>query len=130
MIAAALTSVPGSSAVVRGGIVSYATEIKTKLLAVDPTTIERDGVVSERTAREMAHGARVSLDADVVVAVTGIAGPSGAQDGKPVGTVCFGVEAGSVLRSCTRRFDGGRDSVRQQTVAYALEALLEAVESL
>lgn len=130
MIAAALTSVPGSSAVVRGGVVSYATEIKTKLLAVDPTTIERDGVVSEGTAREMAHGARVSLDADVVVAVTGIAGPSGAQDGKPVGTVCFGVEAGSVLRSCTRRFDGDRDSVRQQTVAYALKALLEAVESL
>ena len=89
MISAALTSVSGSSAVVRRGIASYATGVKTDVLDVPEQVIEEFGVVSTQVARHMAQGARNDLTCNVAVAVTGIAGPSGAEPGKPVGTVCF-----------------------------------------
>ena len=128
LIAGALTAVPGSSAVVRGGVVSYAAEAKRDVLGVSPRALDEAGVVSEPVARQMAEGARERLRADVAVAVTGIAGPGGAEPGKPVGTVWMAVaEAeGSVARLFC--FEGDRQAVRLQTVAEALSALRRAAE--
>lgn len=128
LIAGALTAVPGSSAVVRGGVVSYAAEAKRDVLGVSPRALDEAGVVSEPVARQMAEGARERLRADVAVAVTGIAGPGGAEPGKPVGTVWMAVaEAeGSVARLFC--FEGDRQAVRLQTVAEALIALRRAAE--
>ena len=128
LVAGALTAVPGSSAAVRGGVVSYAAEAKQAVLGVDERAIERDGVVSEPVARQMAEGARERLVADVAVAVTGIAGPGGAEPGKPVGTVWMAVADadGTVAREF--RFEGGRAEVRLRTVAEALAALSRVAE--
>ena len=128
LIAGALTAVPGSSAVVRGGVVSYAAEAKRDVLGVSPRALDEAGVVSEPVARQMAEGACERLRADVAVAVTGIAGPGGAEPGKPVGTVWMAVaEAeGSVARLFC--FEGDRQAVRLQTVAEALIALRRAAE--
>lgn len=130
MIAAALTSVPGSSDVVAGGVVSYAVDAKERLLAVEPDDVERAGVVSEEVACEMAAGARKALAADVAVAVTGIAGPGGAEPGKPVGTVWLAIASERGAHAERFAFEGDRDAVRHQTVAAALEALLGEIRSL
>ena len=126
LIAGALTAVPGSSAVVRGGVTSYAPEAKEALLGVDGRAIARAGVVSEPVARQMAEGARARLAADVAVAVTGIAGPGGAEPGKPVGTVWMAVATADGTAARELRFDGDRRSVRLQTVERALRALARA----
>lgn len=129
LIAATLTEVPGSSESVRGGIVSYAADVKCELLGVDATTLATDGVVSEQTARAMAEGARRRLLCDVSVSVTGIAGPGGAEPGKPVGTVWMARSdsIGTVARcEC---FSGTRESVRLQTVRSALEYMLDALKA-
>lgn len=128
LVAAVLTEVPGSSDAVRGGIVSYAAAVKRDVLGVDAEAVERFGVVSEQTARAMAEGARRELRCDVAVAVTGIAGPGGAEPGKPVGTVWLGVADGAGCRARLLSFAGGRREVREQTVRAALEALLESLE--
>lgn len=124
LIVGALTAVPGSSDVMRGGVVSYAVGVKEDVLGVSAATIAGAGVVSEDTARAMAAGARAQLSCDVAVAVTGIAGPGGAEPGKPVGTVCLACASpvATVARTCT--FSGDRAAVRAQTVAEAL-AMLE-----
>ena len=89
-IGAALTSIPGSSEVYKGGIISYTNEVKIKLLGVDTELLDREGAVSASVAQAMACGARVALVADVAVSVTGLAGPSGDDFGNPVGTVFIG----------------------------------------
>ena len=126
LIAGALTAVPGSSAVVRGGVASYAPEAKEALLGVDGRAIAHAGVVSEPVARQMAEGARARLAADVAVAVTGIAGPGGAEPGKPVGTVWMAVATADGTAARELHFDGDRRSVRLQTVERALRALARA----
>ena len=128
LIAGALTAVPGSSAVVRGGVVSYAAEAKRDVLGVSSRALDEAGVVSEPVARQMAEGARERLRADVAVAVTGIAGPGGAEPGKPVGTVWMAVAEAE--GSAARLFcvEGDRQAVRLQTVAEALIALRRAAE--
>ncbi|WP_165054965.1 MULTISPECIES: CDP-diacylglycerol--glycerol-3-phosphate 3-phosphatidyltransferase [unclassified Adlercreutzia] len=123
MISSALTSVPGSSGVVRGGVVSYVNEVKHGVLGVDAHVLEAQGAVCAEVAEGMARGARRTLGADVAVAVTGIAGPGGAEEGKPVGTVWFGFAAEGETRSWTRCFGGTREQVRQQTALEALRAL-------
>ncbi|WP_239442890.1 CDP-diacylglycerol--glycerol-3-phosphate 3-phosphatidyltransferase [Gordonibacter sp. An230] len=128
LVAATLTDVPGSSEAVRGGIVSYAAAVKRDVLGVDADDIERFGVVSEQTAVAMAEGARRELGCDVAVAVTGIAGPGGAEPGKPVGTVWLGVADDAGCRARLLSFEGGRREVREQTVRAALKALLESLE--
>lgn len=90
-IAARFTAMPGASAYFLCGVVSYSNESKIKVLGVDPGTLERHGAVSEATAREMAEGARRMSGADFAVATTGIAGPTGGTDEKPVGTVWMAV---------------------------------------
>ena len=127
MLSAALTSVSGSSAVVRGGIASYATGVKTDVLDVPEQVIEEFGVVSTQVARHMAQGARNDLTCNVAVAVTGIAGPSGAEPGKPVGTVCFACANDKGIMAQRKHFEGDRNQVRLQTVFEALRMLDAAV---
>ncbi len=128
LIAGALTAVPGSSAVVRGGVVSYAAEAKRDVLGVSPRALDEAGVVSEPVARQMAEGACERLRADVAVAVTGIAGPGGAEPGKPVGTVWMAVAEAEGSAARLFCFEGDRQAVRLQTVAEALIALRRAAE--
>lgn len=124
-----ITSVPGSSAVFAGGFVTYATDSKHKVLGVGSLLLDEQGPVCEEVAVEMAEGAARRLDADVAVSVTGIAGPTGAEPGKPVGTVWMGVYAFGVVSAVRKQFDGDRDSVRAQTVEAALLAMASALES-
>lgn len=124
LIAGALTAVPGSSAVVLGGIVSYANAVKEGQLGVSSRVLEVDGAVSEACALQMCKGARQRLDSTYAVSVTGIAGPGGAVPGKPVGTVWIGVAHPQGAEAHLHNFDGNREQVRLQTVECALDALL------
>lgn len=125
LIAAALTSVSGSSEVVLGGIVSYDERVKQSELGVDGELLAREGAVCEGVARQMADGARKRLSADIAVAVTGIAGPTGAEPGKPVGTVWMGVSTAKGTQAKLFTFSGDRSMVRNRTVETALEALFD-----
>ncbi len=129
LIAATLTNVPGASAALWGGIVSYANEVKRDRLGVDEATLQAKGAVSEEVACQMAAGARSALSVDVAVSVTGIAGPGGAVPGKPVGTVWIGVSSAAGTFARLHHFDGDRSSVRAQTVDAALGLMLEALEA-
>ena len=129
LIAAMLTSVPGSSASVRGGIVSYVNEVKAELLGVSEDVLARQGAVDELVALQMARGALRELGSDVSVAVTGIAGPAGAEPGKPVGTVWIGCATAKKTNAACHHFEGGREAVRLQTVLIALRTMEEALAS-
>ena len=124
-IGAELTAIPGSSAVYKGGIISYTNEVKEKILGVSRETLETHGAVSVQTAEEMAIGARKLLNADVAVSVTGLAGPGGDEFGNPVGTVCIGFSNQSESFAMRHQFDGDRDHVRRQTIRAALELVLD-----
>jgi nicotinamide-nucleotide amidase len=127
-IAKVCTDRPGSSAWFRGGAIVYDDALKVALLGVRPATLAEGGAVSEATAREMAIGALAWLGGSLSVAVTGIAGPSGGTDAKPVGTVWLAWAApgprGDSVRVLHRRYEGDRDAVRRQAVADALAGLL------
>jgi nicotinamide-nucleotide amidase len=124
-IAHAVTAIPGSSAVLDCGFVTYSNDAKTELLGVDAGLIGRHGAVSEAVALAMADGALRASRADVAVAVTGIAGPDGGTDAKPVGTVCFAwATLDGARSSVTHRLDGGRAAVRAASVAIALDRLV------
>ncbi|WP_217125405.1 CinA family protein [Hydrogenophilus thiooxidans] len=125
LIAAAITSVAGSSAWFEAGFVTYANRAKTALLGVLPETLAAHGAVSEATACEMANGARTRAATTWAVAVSGIAGPSGGTAQKPVGTVCFAWAGPNGVTATTRHFRGNRAAVRIQTVIWALATLLE-----
>ena len=129
LIAAMLTAVPGSSASVRGGIVSYVNEVKAELLGVSEDVLARQGAVDELVALQMARGALRELGSDVSVAVTGIAGPTGAEPGKPVGTVWIGCATAKKTHAACHHFEGGREAVRLQTVLIALRTMEEALAS-
>ena len=124
MVGAALTSVPGSSAAFLGGTIAYANEIKERALGVPHELLVAHGAVSEEVARAMAEGVRERFGADWGVSTTGIAGPGGGTEEKPVGTVCVGL-AGPDGRvdSTTIRLGGDRSLVRRWSVACALDAL-------
>lgn len=129
LIAANLTAVPGSSQVVLGGVVSYDAKVKIDELGVPAEVVRNDGVVSKACAEAMAAGVRRLLKVDISVAVTGIAGPGGAEPGKPVGTVWLACAStvGIVSKCC--HFEGGREDVRHQTVQEALLMLHTACEA-
>ena len=129
LIAAMLTSVPGSSSSVRGGIVSYVNEVKAEVLGVSEDVLARQGAVDELVALQMARGALRELGSDVSVAVTGIAGPTGAEPGKPVGTVWIGCATAKKTHAACHHFEGGREAVRLQTVLIALRTMEEALAS-
>lgn len=124
MIAAACTDLSGSSAWFERGFVTYSNAAKTECLGVDASLIARHGAVSEAVARAMADGAVSRSRAQVSVAVTGVAGPTGGSPDKPVGTVWFGWNAGGLSGAELQRFDGDRASVRSATVEHALRLLL------
>ncbi len=127
-IAQALTSVAGSSAWFERGFVTYSNEAKKEMLGVRGATLSRHGAVSEQTARAMAAGALARSRAQVSVAVTGVAGPGGGTRRTPVGTVCFAWARGRAApASATMKFRGGRERVRRQSVAFALEGLLQTI---
>jgi nicotinamide-nucleotide amidase len=128
-IAAALTDVPGSSQWVEGGYVTYSNLAKQRALGVRAGTLDSCGAVSEEVVREMAAGALAASSADLAVAVSGIAGPDGGTPEKPVGTVWFAwaTPAGTGTGAARRVFTGGRDSVRRQSVAFAIERLVDLV---
>ena len=132
LIAAAVTSVAGSSAWFERGVVTYANTAKTDLLGVDAALFEQVGAVSPEVARAMAHGARLRADADLAVAVTGIAGPGGGSAEKPVGTVWFGLATGHGLAESLEArhalFAGDRGAVRTQATQFALLWALEVAQ--
>ncbi|MFC6980232.1 CinA family protein [Microbulbifer taiwanensis] len=133
-IAAAITSVPGASSWFEGSLVSYANRIKRDMLAVSERDLETLGAVSEEVARQMASGALAMMDANVAVAVSGIAGPDGGTEDKPVGTVWIawahaeGQEPVDIDAECFH-FDGDRAAIQRQTVAEALRGMLALVRS-
>jgi len=124
ILATRLTERPGSSAYVMGGVVAYSNEAKVELLGVDPALIERHGAVSEPVAEAMAEGALVRFDADTAVSITGIAGPDGGTEEKPVGTVCWSVRL-SDGRGITRtvRLPGDRADIRERSATVAMHLL-------
>lgn len=122
-VGSAITAVPGSSAVFVGGVISYANAVKERVLGVAPETLATVGAVSAETAAQMAAGARRLLQSDLAVAVTGIAGPDGGSDAKPVGLVWFGLATAAGVRTEQRRFGGDRAQVRAQAVSHALGLL-------
>jgi nicotinamide-nucleotide amidase len=128
LVAARLTDLPGSSAYVTGGVVSYSNEAKSELLGVDPALIEAHGAVSEPVAEAMADGALRRFSADTVVAITGIAGPGGGTEEKPVGTVCFCVKlADGATDLRTMRLPGNRSDVRERSTTVAMHLLRRAL---
>jgi nicotinamide-nucleotide amidase len=131
MVAAALTDVAGSSAVVERGFVTYTDRAKAQMLGIDPAVIEAHGAVSEAVAEAMARGAWAHSGADVAVSITGIAGPDGGSDEKPVGTVWFGLAAGREPTTSEKIvFRGDRAAVRAQATDKALALLLEGLGRL
>lgn len=124
-IGAALTAVPGASAVYKGGVISYTDQVKREVLWVPAEILEKHGAVSRKTAAFMASGVRKLLNADVAVSVTGLAGPAGDEFGHAVGTVFIGYEDArkAIVKEC--HFTGDRKAVRQQTIYAALSLILE-----
>jgi nicotinamide-nucleotide amidase len=126
-IAAALTAVPGSSRTYVGGTVAYDNAVKVAQLGVDPKIIEAHGAVSEETALAMARGARERFGTSCAVATTGIAGPDGGSEEKPVGTVWFALDDGRAPRAWSFRFRGNREEVQARSVTHALGAIWNAL---
>lgn len=124
-IGAALTAVPGSSEVYKGGVISYTNWVKENVLGVPAEILETYGAVSQWTAGYMASGVRKLLQADVAVSVTGLAGPGGDEFGNPVGTVFIGYEDGHTSKVIACRFSGSREEIRTQTIKAALQLILE-----
>ena len=122
-VGSAITSVPGSSAVFAGGVISYANEAKRDVLGVKAETLDTVGAVSSETAAQMAEGARRLLKTDLAVSLTGIAGPDGGSEEKPVGLVWFGFATENGVRTEKCIFRGDRAKVREQAVTHALGML-------
>lgn len=126
LIAAVLTGVPGASAVVERGFVTYSNEAKQEMLGVPEDLISTHGAVSEPVAQAMAVGALERSRGDVTLSVTGIAGPEGGSEEKPVGLVWFGIAGpGEASRTFHHEFDGDRSEIRTQAVTAAMQAALE-----
>ena len=125
LVASILTDVPGSSKAFQGGVVTYSNQTKMDLLGVSEETLKAQGAVSEDTAKEMAIGALKVLDADIAVALTGISGPDGGTEEKPVGTVCIGLAKGD--RAISRRYHvrGDRRKIKNKFAHLALFQILE-----
>ncbi len=130
MIAAALTDVPGSSAAFYGGYVTYANAAKSRMIHVQARLIRDYGAVSNQVARAMADGARNTARADFAVAVTGIAGPDGGSEKKPVGLVYVAVSTELATVVIEHRFgDLGREEIRKASVVAALDLVLQVLTS-
>jgi nicotinamide-nucleotide amidase len=130
LIAAALTDVPGSSAAVYGGYITYSNSAKSRMIQVPARLIHDYGAVSNQVARAMADGARNTARVDIAVSATGIAGPDGGTEKKPVGLVYVAVSTDLATVVIEHRFgDIGRDEVRKATVAAALDLIWQVLTS-
>ena len=128
LLGAAITAMPGSSSVFQGGFLTYSNKLKMQLVGVSSETLKNYGAVSEHTAKEMANGARKALGTDLVISITGIAGPGGGTDEKPVGTVCFGLSSKDETLTETQLFENlSRNRVRDYAVMHAMTRLYEAI---
>ena len=130
MLSAKIIDVPGASEIFTEGFVTYTNEAKMKRLSVSPGTLKDFGAVSAQCACEMAEGAARQSGADIALSTTGIAGPGGGTDEKPVGLVYIGMKAGDMLTAKEFIFQGSRNDVRTQTVEKALSILEEGLKSL
>lgn len=126
----ALTSIPGSSSVYLGGVVSYANAVKEQILRVSASVLKEHGAVSCQTAEAMAIGAKQLLGADIAISITGIAGPASDDTAKPVGLVYVGVATASGVNICENHFCGDREAVRQQSIDKALALILQTVSAV
>lgn len=126
-VAAALTSLSGSSAYFLGGVMAYSNQLKVELLGVPLEVLAEHGAVSEECARAMAEGARRKLGASVAVATTGIAGPTGATPTKPVGLVWLAVATENGVFTLGKNFDGDREMVTRSSINEALALLLNTI---
>ena len=126
-LAAAITAVPGASAVFTGGLVAYSNELKTRLAGIDDLTLEGFGAVSGECACELACNGEMVLNADYTIAVTGIAGPGGGTEEKPVGTVFIAWSGPAGVEVEHHVFEGDRSEVQSQTVTRSLEKLRELI---
>ncbi|GGY46152.1 CinA family protein [Pseudoduganella albidiflava] len=126
-VSQAITEIAGSTGWFDCGFVCYSNASKTELLEVPAALIAQFGSVSEEVAAAMAQGALANSNAHLAVSTTGIAGPTGAVPGKPVGTVCFGWANGDTVHTERLVFSGDRRAVREQTVVHALQGLLRFV---
>ena len=129
MLASYLTSLPGSSTYFTAGIVSYSNESKMKLLSVSSDSLAKYGAVSEIVAKEMALGCKKITRSNIVVSITGVAGPDGGSLNKPVGMVCFGVVIDSDVKTYTYHLKGDRDHVRKEACRIALTMILDLVQN-
>jgi nicotinamide-nucleotide amidase len=125
LVAKRLTDIPGSSDVFAGGVVAYSNDVKVRLLHVSAATLDAKGAVSAETAAEMAEGVRTALSTDIGLSVTGIAGPGGGSEAKPVGTVWFGLAHEGGVLTMTRTIAGDRERVRAFSSLVSLEMLRE-----
>jgi nicotinamide-nucleotide amidase len=127
LLGARLTAVPGSSAVVSGGVIAYSNAVKERMLGVASDTLERYGAVSENVAVEMAAGARRTIGAPIGISLTGVAGPGGGTDEKPVGLVWIAVDVAGTVRTHGSRFVGDRAEIRFRATQAALDLLRRMV---
>jgi len=128
LIAGAITAISGSSEVFESGFVTYSNAAKTALVGVPAALFPLHGAVSEEVAFAMAAGALKTAGADIALSVTGIAGPTGGSVEKPVGMVCFGLSHGAETLTRTQQFGNiGRDTVREKSVAYALQWAIDTL---
>ena len=128
LLAANLTRLPGSSAWFDMGFVTYSNEAKQQMLNVNPTTLAHYGAVSEEVVLEMALGALIASKADYALSISGIAGPGGGSEEKPVGLVWFGVASKKRIWAEFKVFNGDRDQVRAQAVQHAIQLLLSKLD--
>lgn len=130
LVAAAISAIPNSSLVLDRGFITYSNLSKQQVLGVTPATIDVDGAVSQQCAEEMVRGALAHASVDLAVSITGIAGPTGAVPGKPIGLVYFsaGSRSGRLVTKDCRFGDIGRDEVRRRSVLQALAMLAELAE--
>ena len=122
-VGSAITAVPGSSAVFAGGVISYSNDVKRDVLGVSADILQNVGAVSAETAAQMAEGVRRLLKTDLAVSLTGIAGPDGGSEEKPVGLVWFGLATKDGVRTEKCIFRGDRAKVREQAITHALGML-------
>jgi PncC family amidohydrolase len=130
LLGSLLTSIPGSSDYFSGGVIAYCDEVKKSLLSVSPRMLEKFGAVSEEVVKEMAHNVRKLLGTDVGIAVSGIAGPTGGSEKKPVGTVALGVDINGKIITNIVHLDGERNEIREMASIKILEMLKKMLEEI
>ena len=125
-----LTNIPGSSDYFLGGVISYANQAKVELLGVSEETLTRHGAVSRQTVEEMANGARDRFGTEVALAISGVAGPGGGTEEKPVGLVWIGLSAPGAEQARKLEFDGSREQIKAQAAEAALQLLYDYLTAL